>query len=120
MTPQQFEIMQIAYGLASEHIMGQGKFNSQTAADSLRIFIGATSRKVERDAAQAVLDALDYLDALNWADHRARCWQDRKLLVLEAFATFDGIFDQNISRHHYVALACDEASAERPQRKRGQ
>ncbi|MHA6645561.1 hypothetical protein [Mesorhizobium sp. A623] len=96
MTPQHFEIMQIAFEMASDSIMGKGNFHAEFATNSMRILLDAAAHEEVVEAAQAVLDALDDLKPLVHEGRRSRAWQDQKLFVQDAFSRFDGIYEKRV------------------------
>lgn len=95
-----WEILQIAFNLASGAIMKPNNFNSELATYGLQIFVGVAAREQEIGAAQVVLDALDKLSPISQEDRRSRIWQDHKLLVQEAFVASRAFTTKlGISRH---------------------
>lgn len=96
MTPR-WEILQIAYELASDAIMKPNNFNPELARYSLQIFVGVAATKQEIEAAQAVLDALNKLSPIAQEDRRGRIWQDHKHLVQEAFSRFASAYDETLN-----------------------
>ncbi len=107
---KQFEILRLAFQLATDTIMRAGSFNAKIAAASLRIFIRASRKGNEISAARGVLPALDHLSALSRTDHRSRIWQERKLSVQEAFGVLEDVYDQNASYQEYMRRVSYEYS----------
>jgi hypothetical protein len=98
----EYEIKQLAFGIADRAIRSPYEIDVRTAESALQVFIRTPGLLHEHDAAMKAIHALDALGAVS--EQRAEEMSQLRRAAWEAFDKLDSLYDHNRGYEHYQEL----------------